>query len=68
MTGFSFTQTDQNTLSARRWQAFAASYGGTVAAALTTAVGDMETAYTGAAGSATELRLNFSMASSTTLH
>ena len=52
MTGFSFYKNaDQDTLSAQvTGQAFAADYGGPVAAALTTAISDMETAYTDAAG------------------
>jgi hypothetical protein len=50
-------------------QAFAASYGGTVAGALTTAVSDMEAAYTDAPRDAKShwLELDFG-ASSTTLH
>jgi hypothetical protein len=52
MTGFSFfTDVDKNTLSAQiTGQAFAADYGGPIAAALTAAVSDMETAYTDAQG------------------
>jgi hypothetical protein len=51
MTGFSFITDQDQTLSAQiTGQAFAANYGGTVATALTIAVGDMQTAYTDAAG------------------
>jgi hypothetical protein len=51
MTGFSFITDQDQTLSTQiTGQAFAANYGGTVATALTIAVGDMQTAYTDAAG------------------
>ncbi len=51
MPGFSFLPPQDQTLSAQiTGQAFAANYGGTVATALTIAVGDMQTAYTDAAG------------------
>jgi hypothetical protein len=75
MTGFSFAKDDNlNTVSTQitaPGQAFAASYGGRIASALTTAVSDMETAFTDAAGrvntDASRINLNGGILSEVTL-
>jgi hypothetical protein len=75
MTGFGFAKDDNlNTVSEQitaPGQAFAANYGGLIASALTTAVSDMETAFTDAAGrvntDASRININGGLLSEVTL-